>query len=821
MSATQKLLRFGLFELNLDTEELRKDGQLVKLAPQPFRILSLLAGRAGQIVPREEIRDLIWGGETYVDFDHGMNQCVKQIRGALNDNADAPLYLETIPRKGYRFLAPVIVKTVAEPPPKVVESKSGIQPTLAAVATARSQSSAAAGVVLAAPQTQSAEAVAELPLASPTASVARAGTFLSAQVPSRNKKGQWALFVGVALLAFLALFTFWKLRKSRVLSANDTVVLADFVNTTGDPVFDDAMQTGLSVELGQSPFLRPLSGQKVRAALKATDHSEDQRLTPEVAREVCRRTKSKAMITGTISDDGDKYLIQLEAVNCEKGTTLASVREEAQNRNQVVAALGLAATRLRRELGESAASIKEFDRPLQEASSPSPEALQAFTQALRVQGSGGDSVPYLQRALELDPGFANAYAALGVVYHNLGQNALSTENYTKAFENRQRMTQQAGLRIEAHYYTDVTGELEKAIKTYNELNQRFPGNASYHGNLSEIFATLGEFDKATSEQRETIRLMPGGVMGYSNLMYQLNSLDRLDESLAAFNEAHDHQLDSLDLHVTRYSLAFLQSDEAAMQEQVSWAKGKPKFESHLLSQQSDTEAYHGRIRKARDLSDQAIQSAIHAGEQEPAAVWKANAALREAEVGNMAEARRMAAEALSLSTGRNVELSAALTFARAGNTEQAQALVTKLNSQFPLDTLMQNYSLPAIRAAIAMDRKQPGSVDLLKPTVPYELAYSRAFASLYPAYLRGIAYLQAGQGAEAAAEFRKMLDYPGITLNFVTAALAHLQLARAQTLVGDKAAARKSYQDFLALWNQADPDVPIYKEAKGEYAKLQ
>jgi DNA-binding winged helix-turn-helix (wHTH) protein/tetratricopeptide (TPR) repeat protein len=832
LSATQKLLRFGLFELNLDTEELHKDGRLLKLAPQPFRILTLLANRAGQIVTREEIQGEIWGDETYVDFEHGMNQCIKQIRTALNDNADAPLYVETLPRRGYRFLAPVVLKTVASPAPRVVESKSGIQPSLANTVIAPGGSSLPAIAQSPGPGLVSAAsyAAAALPAESePAAALSPAEVrFTEAPAPASkplpkpwwNKTWRRSTLAVVLLVTLVAAVLYWRSHRSQSLTQDDTVVLADFINTTGDPVFDDALKTGLSIELQQSSFLHVLSDQKVRAALKVTNHNEDQRLTPELTREVCRHTKSTAMITGTISDDGERYQLQLQALNCQTGRALATSKQEAPNRNSVVATLGTGGRELRRKLGESAASLRESDRPLEQAASPSPEALQAVTRARVAQRTGGDVIPNLKRAIELDPSFASAYAALGVVYHNLGDTDLATQNLKKAYEFRNRTSEQSQLGIEAHYYTDVTGELEKAIQTYSELEKRYPANYTYHANRAYILASLGQYEKAVAEEREGVRLMPDNSLGYSNLIYYYNSLNHIDDSRATFEEAQSRKLESPDLHMVVYSLAFLQGDDATMQEQVNQTRGKPKLEDRLLSLQSDTEAYHGRLRKGRDFSQQATQSAIHAAELEPAATWKANAALREAEVGNKAEAARMAADALSLSSGRNVELLAALTFARVGDVKRAVSLVTKLNAQFPLDTLMQNYSLPTVRAALAIAGNQHEAVDLLKSSSPYEYGYSGAFANLYPAYLRGLAYLQAGQGQQAAVEFQKMLDHPGVTLNFVTGSLAHLQLGRAQMMIGDKTAARKSYQDFLVLWKDADPDVPIFQQAKAEYSKL-
>jgi tetratricopeptide (TPR) repeat protein len=493
---------------------------------------------------------------------------------------------------------------------------------------------------------------------------------------------------------------------------------------------------------------------------------------------------------------------------------------EAENRNQVVKVLGEVGNQLRKKLGESRPSVEKFNTPLERATTSSLEALVAFTQAQKML-SQASAIPYLKRALEMDPNFARAYASLGAVYHNLGDTKSEIENLNKAYELRDRVSQREQLQFEGYHYMLVTGQMEKAIETYSEWIQTYPEDPKPHATLGFIYTQLGRYKKAEIEMLEGIRL--SGHSDY-NLIGVYVCLNRLDDAQALLEQARRRD-DSPFLRELTYSLAVLRGDNAAMQEQLAWAMGRPGEEDRLLSAQSDTEAYYGRIAKARQLSAGAVQSAKHAEVQEAAAEWRANEALREAETGNSVGARQRAAEALALNTEPDVEVKAALALARAGDAGRAQKLVDKLNHELPLDTMTQNYWLPTIRAAIELGKFNPSEViDILKVTTPYELGSTTAgvaaFGSLYPVYIRGQAYLQAGQGQQAAVEFQKMLDHRGIIGNFALGALAHLQLGRAQAMIGDQQAARKSYQDFFALWKDADPDVPFLEQAKAEYAKL-
>jgi serine/threonine protein kinase/tetratricopeptide (TPR) repeat protein len=637
--------------------------------------------------------------------------------------------------------------------------------------------------------------------------------------------GSWKWFAAAALLIAVAVggWLYWRSRNTLRLTTNDTIILADFTNSTSDSVFDDALNTALRVELEQTPFLNVLDADKVRGTLKLLHHPEDTKLTPELAREVCKRTNARAFVTGSIADAGNHYRIDLQGRDCQSGETLARARVQAPNRNQVVEMLGVAGSQLRREFGEPRASLEEFDKPLHEATSSSLEALQALSEGFRRHMRQGDmaALPYIKQAVELDPNYAFAHAQLGTVYIDLGEAALAAESARKAFELRSRLTQRHRFLIESLYHCFATGDLEKADQTFMQWIQTFPRDPSPRLEFAASLRYEGQHERAAAEAREANRLSPS-VLAYSDLMNAYLSMDRLEAAKAAFEEAKADKLDAGYLAGSRYILAFLQGDEDSMKELLAEAVGKPGTEDSMLELQSATEAYYGRFRKARGFSRHAIDEAIRAKSADSAASYKTGEALREAEVGNATSARRLAMEALGASPSRNRRLDLALVFARIGDTSEAEKLAEELNEEFPLHTWMQKYQLTTIRAAIELNRNNPArALEILQSAAPYELASTEAFNNLYPAYIRGLAYLQAGQGQQAATEFQKLLDHRGVVQNYVTGALSHLQLGRAQAMMGDEAAARKSYQDFLTLWKDADPDIPVYEQAKAEYAKLQ
>jgi eukaryotic-like serine/threonine-protein kinase len=617
-------------------------------------------------------------------------------------------------------------------------------------------------------------------------------------------------------------------RRAPALTEKDTIVLADFENTTGDEVFDDTLKQALAVDLGQSPFLNFLSGDKVRQTLQRMTRSPGERLTPDLAREVCQRAESKAYLAGSIAALGTQYVIGLEAVNCASGDVLAREQVTAAGKEQVLSALGHAAAKLRSELGESLSSVQKFDVPLAQATTNSLEALKVYTLAGKTAGEKGSAaaIPLEKRAIELDPNFAMAYDNLGINYSNVNQPSLAIECLKKAFDLRDRATEREKFGIIANYYGLATGELEKANQTYELWIQTYPRDTEAYGNLAVNYAILGQYEKAASETREALRRNPMDVTGYENLGQIYLALNRIDDARTITEEAHGRKLEDFPLHMNLYAVAFLQGDVTAMNREADWTLGKSGAEDQMLSLESDTEAWSGRLRKARELSRRAVEIARRSEEQEPAALWQTNAAIREALLGYAEAARRDAAAAIELAPGsRDAGALAALAYALAGDAAHAGSLADGLANRFPQDTVVQMVWMPTIRAQIETDRKNAGqSIELLEAAAPYELGMLSGSASnscLYPVYVRAVACLSAKEGPAAAAEFQKTMDHRGLLWNCATGALAHLGLARAYALSGDTSKANAAYRDFLTLWKDADPDIPILQQAKAEYAKLQ
>jgi eukaryotic-like serine/threonine-protein kinase len=631
---------------------------------------------------------------------------------------------------------------------------------------------------------------------------------------------------------------YYRWQRKQRLTEKDTIVLADFANSTGDAIFDDTLKTALNVSLRQSPFLNVLSDSRVAKTLKLMTRTASTKLTAEVARELCLRTQSKAYIAGAIGSLGSEYVLELKAVNCQSGDTLAQEQVTAASKEKVLGKLGEAASKLRAELGESLASVQKFDVPLAEATTASLEALKAYSLGKRALGEKGAAaaLPYHQRAIELDPNFAIAYRALGGDYNSLGQLGRASEYFTKAFQLRQHASEREKLDITADYYSNVTGEVDKAIQTYQEAIESYPREVGAYTELGGVFVLLGQYEQAAEVTRQAVRLAPDHVSSYENLANCALALQRLDEARQLIHEAQARKLNDNVMHNILYALAFLGADSAAMTEQLQWFAGQPDFENWGLALASDTEAYGGHLGKARELTKRSIDSAIRADSKENGAIWQAIAAQREAAFGNPANARKSAAEALKLApTSQGVESEAALAFAMAGDTARSESLAQDLGKRFPLDTQMQSLWLPTIQARLALDRKNPAlALNALQAASPVELGqigFVINLSCLYHVYVRGEAYLAAGQGSAAAAEFQKILDHSGIVWNCWTGTLAHLGVARANALQAktsqgaDADAARvralAAYKDFFALWKDADPDIPILKQAKTEFAKMQ
>jgi tetratricopeptide (TPR) repeat protein len=626
------------------------------------------------------------------------------------------------------------------------------------------------------------------------------------------------------LLVLLAAGVYWRLHSAARLTERDTVVVADFTNTTGDPVFDDALKQALAVELEQSPFLNILSDQKVSETLRLMGRSSSDRLARDVARELCLRTGSKAMIAGSVSSLGSQYLLGLSAVDCNSGDSIAKEQVQTPKKEDVVKALGKAASTLRGKLGESLATIQKYDTPVEQATTPSLEALQAYSLGLRTLRTNGEeaAIPLLKRASELDPNFAMAYARLGTEYSNLGQIALGSQNAKKAYELRERVSERERFYIDSHYYDYANGESENAAQVYDLWKQTYPRDVVPYANLGNIYFAIGQYEKALLQFQEALRLEPDNVNGYTNLAVTYIDMNRFDEARKLLEQAQSLRLENVSLLVNLYVLGFFRGDVVEMQRQVAAAKGKLGIEDALTALQSDTEAYHGHFEKARELTRLAEDTARRRGDTETAASYRAEAAIREAEVGHGALARQDAAAALTMSANRNVRIQAALALARTGETTRARVMARDLQKETSTNTILNSYWLPTIRATAEINQDNASSaIQLLQTASPYELGSPQPLGNLYPVYVRGQAYLSARQGTAAAAEFQKLVDHVGIVQNFLLGSLAHLGLARAYALVGDTAKSRTAYQDFFVLWKDADPDIPILQLAKSEYAKLQ
>ncbi len=656
---------------------------------------------------------------------------------------------------------------------------------------------------------------------------AAASSGTPAVAAEKRPRAWWKILVpaGLAVAALVgAGIYFSRSRPATPLTEKDTIVLADFVNSTGDPVFDDALKQALAVDLGQSPFLNVLSDRRTIETLRLMGRVPGERVTREVAQEICLRTGSKALLSGSISSLGSQYMVGLEAVNCGSGDTLAKEQAAASRKEDVVKALGNVASSLRTRLGESLASVQKFDVPI-EATTPSLEALKTFSMGVTTQGEKGDAeaIPFFKRAIEIDPDFAMAYARVGISYANLGQPSLALQNLQKAYSLKEHVSAREKLHITADY-AYATGELEKEAQTYVLWIQSYPRDAIPHINLGANLTALGQYEKGLAENLEGVHLEPNNVAGVGNLGQDYLSVDRVEDARSTFDQALAHKLDGGGLRQWMYYLAFVRGDEPGMTQQLAWAAGKPGAEDPLLSAQSDTEACYGRLTKARDFSRRAVDSAVRADSKETAALWQVNAGLREAEFGNAARAKQDVSSALALARGRDVKVVAALTLARVGDATAARTMVEQLEKSDGSNTVLKLYWVPTLKAAIELKNSDAAqSLVILEAAAPYELGEPPPFAvgSLYPAYLRGLAQLMARNGPGAVAEFQKFSAHRGIVLNFPLGALARVGLARAYALSGDVAKSRATYQDFFTLWKDADPDIPILKEAKAEYAKLQ
>ncbi len=785
------VIRFGVFEADVRAGELRKSGTRVRMQEQPFQILLMLLERPAEVVTREEIRQKLWAGDVFVDYAHGVNSAVARLRDALGDSADNPRYIETLPRRGYRFIAPVDVLSPVQGRARAPNGNGN--------GTATSHET---------PAVEAATAESE-PSQLPR----------GADVSLRRR---WIVSLSVMAAIASAILIAAYVHPVPKLKETDSIVLADFANSTSDPIFDSTLRQALAVKLGESPFLSIVAEQRMRDILRFMGRSPDERITSSTAREICQRLGNNASLSGQISQLGDHYYILLEAFSCATGDSIGRAGAEAVSKADTLKALDAAAAEIRRKLGESLGSIQKYDVPIEQATTTSLEALKAFSlgQAERNRGNELASIPFLQRAIELDPNFAMAYAVLGQVYANRDESALAMGLSRKAFERRERAGDQERFYISTHYYDNVTRELDKSIQTYELWQQTYPRDVVPRINLSNYYQQRGECEKARAESLGAERLEPNRANVYEGLIDAYLCLDRLADAKATYSRSAAHGFNGMGIQLKRYIIAFYERDFGAM-EQLRAASAGQSDEDTFLGLAAGTAAYFGRLGSAEELSRRAVEVAQRENRKESAAVWRALRALTEAEYGRNEQARRLAAEQQATVTSHDAETLAALTLARSGDATRAETITASLGRQYPSDTLLHVLWIPAIHAQIELTRGNAASaLQFLESAEPYELGETEALPPMFSAFLRGEAYLQIHDGKSAAAEFQKVVGHPGIVGPSFHGALARLDLARALAIGGDVAGSRKAYQDFLALWKDADPNTRIIKQAKLEYSQL-
>jgi eukaryotic-like serine/threonine-protein kinase len=637
-----------------------------------------------------------------------------------------------------------------------------------------------------------------------------------------NRPSRKLLFAvaGLLVAALIAGGLYWGSHRTQALTEKDSILLADFVNTTGDPVFDGTLKQALAVQLEQSPYLNIVPDQTIRGALKFMGRGPDERVTGNVAREICEREHIKAMLSGSIAALGSQYVVAIDATNCATGDSLAREQVTAATKEAVLPAVGKAASSLRGKLGESLASIQKYDTSVTEATTSSLEALKAFAAADALRNGGGEaeSLPLFQRAVELDPNFALAYARMAAVYSNVGEDDRSGEAARKAFELRERVSERERFYIDDHFYT-ATGNIEKEKETLELATRTYPNDSSAYANLALIYGLyLGQYEKAIATANDFSRLEPAAPFGYAHASTGYMALNRLEEARSILQTALAEKADNLFIHQQLFQLAYLTGDSDGMQQQMKWAEGKPS-EYLLLNESGTLAAAHGQMQKGNGFVERSWQATDHMGFKESTADNKAWWGVVQAEMGNTAKAHELAAASFALAQGRTNLTPVALAFAMTGESARAQSIIQDLGRRFPDDTLLHNVYIPAVNALLAMNRKKPDeAITALQAATPYEFGSNPA---MLPIYVRGLTFLQAKRGPEAAAEFQKIIDHPGIAPTDPIHPLAKLGSARAYVLTGDTAKAKSAYQDFLALWKDADPDVPVLKEAKSEYAKFQ
>jgi DNA-binding winged helix-turn-helix (wHTH) protein len=808
------IYQFGKLRIDVLARTLRREAELVTLNRRAFDVLLYFVQNPGRVLTREELLKNAWP-DAFVD-ESSLAQSISVLRRALEEKPGDNSYIVTLPGRGYQFVSQV----------QIIAADN-----LAVIPDAATAARGSSGVIFQQQTIRTGVITTEAQLSS------RAGALPAASAVRIPQL--WQIAIPLLLIAsVVGGGLYYRSRQGKRLTEKDTIVLADFVNRTGDAIFDDTLKTALNISLRQSPFLNVLPDSQVAKTLQLMTRPAGTKLAPEVARELCQRSGSKAYLAGAIGSLGSQYVLGLKAVNCQSGDTLAEEQVTATAKEKVLDVLGEAASKLRSELGESLATVQKFDVPLAEATTSSLEALKAFSLGGKAYYEKGvaQALLYHQRAIALDPNFAMAYRAVGLDYAHLGETGRTSEYVAKAFQLREHASEREKLAITANYYHNVTRELDKAAQVYRDQIESYPQELAAYNGLGLEYAAQGQYEKAAAIAKQGRALAPDIPTWNENLSTATLALQRFDEMQQISDDARARKSPDVILHAATYALAFVRSDSAGMAEEQQWFASQRGLENFGLTLLSDTEAYGGHLAKARELTRQSLDLAVQSDNKESAAIELAIAAQREVAYGNSAEARQSAPAALKLSpASQGAESEAALAFAMAGDTKRAESLAQDLGKRFPLDTQVQSLWLPVIRAQVALDQNNPASaLNALQASSLIELGnipFVSNISCLYPTYVRGQAYLAAGKSTAAAAEFQKILDHSGIVWNCWTGALAHLGVARAnarqsRTSQGADANAARvralaAYQDFLVLWKDADPGIPVLEEAKAEYAKLQ
>jgi len=784
------LYEFGPFRVDPDKQLLFRENQPVTLTPKTFETLLVLIRHSGEVVSKDHLMKELWP-DAFVD-EGNLTQNVFMLRKALGDTPEARRYIVTLPGRGYRFTAEV--RTVAEDGDVVIASHARSELTF--------ERAIEGDETVPAVRTE----------------------------PSRRTTWRFRTALGALLMVVAATLVLVERRRAIPLGEKDSVLIASFKNATGDPVFDETLRQGLIVQLEQSPFLSLVSEDRVRQTLQMMGQPADARLEARVAREVCKRTGSGAVVEGSIARLGSDYVLGLRATSCRTGDLLDEEQVQVTRKEQVLGSLSQIARQFRRRIGESLATVKEHDTPLAEATTPSLEALQAYSIGWKKMSGSGDTaaLPFFQRAIQLDPKFAMAYAWLGRAYGDLGEAGLSGENTAKAFELRDRASDREKFWITAAYNMQVTENLERARQVCGVWAETYPRDPTPHMFLSGvIYPVLGHYEQAITEAQAARELAPDFAIAHFILANRYQELGRLEEASQVLQGAGRQKAVLPDFLLERYDIAFLKNNREEMARIAEEARADASAEEWVTQHQASVRAYSGQLREAREAAQQAADLARHAGNLEAAALYQASAALWAGFFGDSAEAKQGAKAALALSQNRGVEYGAALALALVGDSAYSRQLADSMERNFPEDTSVQFSYLPALRGLLALNRGEPGdAIEELRKNTAYELGRPRSalhanFGALYPVFVRGEAYQALRKGAEAATEFQKILDHRGIVVSDPIGALAHLQLGRAYALERSAAMAKAAYQEFFRLWEHANPDIPILRQARAEFAKFQ